>query len=128
MYKRKKEELEKFVKKQYQQTFVDEVLGLYNEIEQQKIEIEQQKIEIEQFKHELSLLNNATITPEFKFANALKDYLHEKGLDDNSLKTKIVQCIKTAVKCMDVEVDGYYDEYSGQRDHYHKATVTLNNY
>lgn len=24
--------------------------------------------------------------------------------------------------------EGYYDEYSGQNDHYHKATVSLNNY
>lgn len=121
MYRRTGEQLTEFVKKKYQSCFVDEVLSLYNEVETKN------KI-IEELTTKITSLETKINSPEFTLSEAFSHYFEAKGFDIDTVERRIRKEVKSAVKRISVDVEGYYEEYSGQNDHYHKATVSLNNY
>lgn len=47
-------------------------------------------------------------------------------LEREILKEEIINEIKDYIKeHLSIDVDGYYDSYSGQREHYHKVTISF---
>lgn len=118
MYKRTKEELQKFVKKNYQFVFVDEIIDLYKEIELKNKDLDVKQNLINCLSQKIQSLEEKLSSPEYALSEALGEYVKHITKDN----------IRTALDKLRIDVEGYYEPYSGQQEHYHKVKVSLDNF
>lgn len=91
---------------QYIQDLEDRVMDLENKNYHLENEKKLQDQTIAEQQHKINSV-------DYRFGTALQEWL----------SFKIGQEVK---EHLSIDVDGYYEEYSGQQDHYHKAEVNWN--
>lgn len=91
---------------QYIQDLEDRVMDLENKNYHLKNEAELKDLTITDQQKKLNSV-------DYRFGSALQEWMSSK------IKKEVEEHLH-------VNVEGYYEEYSGQRDHYHEATVSWN--
>lgn len=117
MYRRTKEQVESFIKKPYRPAFMMEVMDMYDEIEKLRTQVKDLTTECDSLKQQVE-------SPGYELAKAIEKYIDQTCVKDWQVPGIIHEEVDKYLR-VNVSTDGYYEEYSGQREHYHKSTAEV---
>lgn len=118
--------LSKAIKKAYVEQLGSEIKEMIQTIEAQRAMIQQLEDHQKELEHEVEVRDAQLKIPEHKVALAIKEMMRAEAV--NTVESRTPSIVRKQVsKHLDVRVDteGYYEEYSGQSEHYHESTATV---
>ena len=126
MVRRTRQELERFIKKPFI-GFANEVESLYTNIDVLEVDKKDLKDEVDQLKRKIAQLERdlKEARPAIAVAESMLQYIQQRQGSPLTVLDVRQQVREVIDKDLEVEVEGYYEEYSGQHEHYHRATVSL---
>ncbi len=118
--------LSKAIKKAYVEQLGSEIKKIIQTIESQCATIQQMVDHQKELEQEVEVRNAQLKSPEHKVALAIKEMMHAEAV--NTVESRTPSIVRKQVsKHLEINVDteGYYEEYSGQSEHYHESTATV---
>lgn len=118
--------LSKMIKKAYVDTLGKEIKELIETIDIQRTKIEELEIHNNQLEQKIENYNIQLNSTEYKVALAIKGMMRMEAI--NTVESHTPSIVKKQVmKHLDIktETKGYYEEYSGQTDHYHESSSSV---
>lgn len=118
--------LSKMIKKAYKDSLGKEIKELIKTIQTQRTKINELEIHKNELEQKIENYNVQLNSPEYKVALAIKGMMRMEAI--NTVESHTPSIVKKQVmKHLDIktETKGYYEEYSGQTDHYHESSSSV---